>query len=151
MHSTGLVLYLVGVTHKLELGAAGLERRALGWVALGGFLPALCLGAALGGWLLRAGPGTRGTAPAPAFGGARRDRHPRAGRSRLLQRAGRLVGRGRDGEWVVTIRSAEIRDRTLRMFAGAGVVAGSDPEVELAETGAELRTMLHALGTTDAL
>lgn len=56
-----------------------------------------------------------------------------------------------DGEWVVTIRSAEIRDRTLRMFAGAGVVAGSDPEVELAETGAKLRTMLHALGTTDAL
>jgi Kef-type K+ transport system membrane component KefB len=63
----GLVLYLVGVTHKLELGAAGLERRVLGWVALGGFLPALCLGAALGGWLLNAGPGTRGTAPAPAF------------------------------------------------------------------------------------
>ncbi|MCU1655298.1 MAG: entC, partial [Pseudonocardia sp.] len=24
-----------------------------------------------------------------------------------------------DGEWVVTIRGAEIRDRTLRMFAGA--------------------------------
>jgi isochorismate synthase len=51
----------------------------------------------------------------------------------------------------VTIRSAEIRDRTLRMFAGAGVVAGSDPEVELAETGAKLRTMLHAFGTTDVL
>ena len=48
----------------------------------------------------------------------------------------------------MTIRSAEIRDRTLRMFAGAGVVAGSDPEVELAETGAKLRTMLHAHGTT---
>ncbi|MDT7695254.1 MAG: isochorismate synthase [Pseudonocardiales bacterium] len=72
----------------------------------------------------------------------------------LAQCPGRLVGwsaEDGDGEWVVTIRSAEIRDRTLRMFAGAGVVAGSDPEVELAETGAKLRTMLHALGTTDAL
>jgi hypothetical protein len=29
----GLVPYLVGVAHKLELGAAGLQRRALGWVA----------------------------------------------------------------------------------------------------------------------
>jgi hypothetical protein len=112
------------------------QDRVIGEIAVG----LLVAPAALGGWLLRAGPGSRGTAPAPACGGARRDRH--------------LVGwsaEGGDGEWVVTIRSAEIRDRTLRMFAGAGVVAGSDPEVELAETGAKLRTMLHALGTTDAL
>ncbi|SFI52691.1 isochorismate synthase [Amycolatopsis regifaucium] len=51
-----------------------------------------------------------------------------------------------DGEWVVTIRCAEVRDRTVRLFAGAGVVAGSDPEAELAETGAKFGTMLRALG-----
>ncbi|GAA4523580.1 isochorismate synthase [Amycolatopsis samaneae] len=51
-----------------------------------------------------------------------------------------------DGEWAVTIRSAEVCDRTVRLFAGAGIVAGSDPEAELAETSAKFRTMLRALG-----
>ncbi|RKT55498.1 isochorismate synthase [Saccharothrix australiensis] len=51
-----------------------------------------------------------------------------------------------DGEWVVTIRSAEVCDRTVRLFAGAGVVAGSDPAAELAETSAKFRTLLRALG-----
>lgn len=51
-----------------------------------------------------------------------------------------------DGEWVVTIRSAEVCVDTVRLFAGAGVVAGSDPESELAETGAKFRTLLRAVG-----
>ncbi|MFD9959439.1 isochorismate synthase [Amycolatopsis sp. NPDC058986] len=51
-----------------------------------------------------------------------------------------------DGEWAVTIRSAEVCDRTVRLFAGAGIVAGSDPEAELAETSAKFRTLLRALG-----
>jgi isochorismate synthase len=51
-----------------------------------------------------------------------------------------------DGEWAVTIRCAEVADRSLRLFAGAGIVAGSDPEHELAETTAKLQTMLDALG-----
>ncbi|MDN5915566.1 MAG: isochorismate synthase [Pseudonocardia sp.] len=51
-----------------------------------------------------------------------------------------------DGEWVVTIRSAEVCADTVRLFAGAGVVAGSDPESELAETGAKFRTLLRAVG-----
>lgn len=51
-----------------------------------------------------------------------------------------------DGEWVVTIRSAEVCDRTVRLFAGAGIVAGSDPAAELAETSAKFRTLLRALG-----
>ncbi|WP_037305342.1 isochorismate synthase [Amycolatopsis orientalis] len=55
-----------------------------------------------------------------------------------------------DGEWVVTIRCAEVRDRTVRLFAGAGVVAGSDPEAELAETGAKFGTLLRALGLEGA-
>jgi isochorismate synthase len=57
-----------------------------------------------------------------------------------------------DGEWAVTIRCAEVAERTLRLFAGAGIVPGSDPEHELAETSAKFRTMLLALGvSTDAL
>ncbi|MFD2473151.1 isochorismate synthase [Amycolatopsis silviterrae] len=51
-----------------------------------------------------------------------------------------------DGEWVVTIRCAEVSGRTARLFAGAGVVAGSDPAAELAETSAKFGTLLRALG-----
>ncbi|MFP3987387.1 isochorismate synthase [Streptomyces sp. E11-3] len=55
-----------------------------------------------------------------------------------------------DGEWAVTIRSAEVCDRTVRLFAGAGVVEGSEPAAELAETGAKFRTLLRAIGLEDA-
>ncbi|CAM3418783.1 isochorismate synthase [Stackebrandtia soli] len=51
-----------------------------------------------------------------------------------------------NGEWAVTIRCAEIADDSVRLFAGAGIVAGSDPDAELAETEAKLATMLAALG-----
>ncbi len=51
-----------------------------------------------------------------------------------------------DGEWVVTLRCAEADERTLRVFAGAGVVAESRPESELAETSAKFRTFLDAAG-----
>ncbi|KVZ18804.1 isochorismate synthase [Burkholderia stagnalis] len=53
-----------------------------------------------------------------------------------------------DGEWVVTIRCAEARDRTLRLYAGAGVVGESTPDGERAETAAKFRTMLDALGVS---
>lgn len=51
-----------------------------------------------------------------------------------------------DGEWVVTIRCAEIEENGLRLYAGAGIVAGSKPEDELAETAAKLGTFLQAIG-----
>ncbi len=51
-----------------------------------------------------------------------------------------------DGQWAVTIRCAEADERTLRLFAGAGIVVGSKPESELAETEAKFRTMLQAMG-----
>jgi isochorismate synthase len=54
-----------------------------------------------------------------------------------------------DGEWAVTLRSAEVCGPTVRLFAGAGIVAGSDPEAELAETGAKFRTLLRAVGLDD--
>lgn len=51
-----------------------------------------------------------------------------------------------DGEWAVTIRSGEVRGDQVRVCAGAGVVAGSDPATEVAETTAKLRTLMAALG-----
>ncbi|MGE7623460.1 isochorismate synthase DhbC [Viridibacillus sp. NPDC096237] len=51
-----------------------------------------------------------------------------------------------DGEWIVTIRCAEVEKQALRLFAGAGVVAESKPEEELAETSAKFQTMLRAMG-----
>lgn len=53
-----------------------------------------------------------------------------------------------NGEWVVTLRCAQVQGRQVRLFAGAGVVAESDPASELAETEAKFRTMLQALGLT---
>ena len=51
-----------------------------------------------------------------------------------------------DGEWVVTIRCGVAEGRALTLYAGAGVVADSDPAAELAETSAKFRTLLDALG-----
>jgi menaquinone-specific isochorismate synthase len=42
-----------------------------------------------------------------------------------------------DGEWGIALRSAEIDGRTVRLFAGCGVVASSDPAAELAEAQAK--------------
>ncbi|GAA3883351.1 isochorismate synthase DhbC [Saccharothrix violaceirubra] len=55
-----------------------------------------------------------------------------------------------DGEWVVAIRCGEVADRTLRLYAGAGVVPGSTPAAELAETSAKFRTFLGALGLKES-
>jgi isochorismate synthase len=51
-----------------------------------------------------------------------------------------------DGEWVVTIRCGIVKDKLVRLFAGAGIVKGSCPESEWLETQAKLGTMLTALG-----
>jgi isochorismate synthase len=51
-----------------------------------------------------------------------------------------------DGEWAVVLRCAEMQGRIALLFAGAGIVADSDPEAELAETDAKFRSMLEALG-----
>jgi len=51
-----------------------------------------------------------------------------------------------NGDWYVTLRCAEIAGARISLFAGAGIVAGSDPEAEAAETSAKLETMLRALG-----
>lgn len=51
-----------------------------------------------------------------------------------------------DGEWVVTIRCADVAGSTLDLYAGGGVMPESEPEAELAETSDKLRTLLLALG-----
>ncbi len=51
----------------------------------------------------------------------------------------------------MTIRCAEIEDAALRLYAGAGIVEGSEPADELAETSAKFRTGLSAMGFSGAL
>ncbi|WP_245975800.1 isochorismate synthase [Amycolatopsis palatopharyngis] len=51
-----------------------------------------------------------------------------------------------DGEWAVAIRCAEVAGHGLRMYAGGGIVADSEPHAELAETSAKFQTLLHAMG-----
>ncbi|WP_108492401.1 isochorismate synthase MenF [Promicromonospora sp. AC04] len=61
------------------------------------------------------------------------------------------VGADGDGEWGIALRSAEISPRNprhIRLFAGCGIVAASDPQAELAESEAKLEPMRYALGAT---
>jgi menaquinone-specific isochorismate synthase len=50
-----------------------------------------------------------------------------------------------DGEFVLGIRSAEVSGNSATVYAGAGIVEGSDPFSELDETSVKLQTMLDAL------
>jgi menaquinone-specific isochorismate synthase len=52
-----------------------------------------------------------------------------------------------NGEWAIALRCAELRGSTARLFAGAGIVAQSDPVAELDETELKLSPLLDALGT----
>ena len=51
-----------------------------------------------------------------------------------------------DGEWALALRCAELDGETATLYAGAGIVADSDPAAELAETDAKFGSMLRALG-----
>ncbi len=50
-----------------------------------------------------------------------------------------------NGEWGIALRSAQLSGNRARLFAGCGIVAGSDPVAELAETESKLRPMRGAL------
>jgi len=50
-----------------------------------------------------------------------------------------------DGEFCVGLRSALLRDREAHLYAGVGVVAGSDPAAELEETEIKLDALLPLL------
>ncbi|WP_062763229.1 isochorismate synthase MenF [Falsirhodobacter sp. alg1] len=51
-----------------------------------------------------------------------------------------------DGAWYVAIRCAEICGAQARLYAGAGIVLGSEPYAEAAETGAKFGALLAAFG-----
>jgi isochorismate synthase len=51
-----------------------------------------------------------------------------------------------NGELAVAIRSGVLSGDRAHLWAGAGIVAGSDPDRELAETDLKLRAMLGGLG-----
>jgi menaquinone-specific isochorismate synthase len=50
-----------------------------------------------------------------------------------------------DGEWGIGLRSGEVSGSTVRLFAGCGIVADSDPEAELAESQAKFIPVRDAL------
>jgi menaquinone-specific isochorismate synthase len=51
-----------------------------------------------------------------------------------------------DGEFAVALRCASLHGQEAELYAGAGIVAGSDPGIELEETEAKLQAMLGVLG-----
>ena len=90
--------------------------------------------------------------PTAAVGGVPRE----AALDRIRHAEGNLRGRyagpvgwvdaDGDGEWGIALRCALVAGERARLFAGAGVVAGSLPEAELEETRLKFRAMENALG-----
>lgn len=68
-------------------------------------------------------------------------------RGRYAGPVGWMDGSG-DGDWGIALRCGELAEdrRSMRLFAGGGIVAASDPQAELAETEVKLTAMRHALG-----
>jgi isochorismate synthase len=88
--------------------------------------------------------------PTPAVGGAPRalalewlQQHGEADRGWYTGGVGWLDDGG--GDIWVALRCAMLRGCEASLYAGAGIVAGSDPEQELRETGWKLQAMLEAL------
>lgn len=52
---------------------------------------------------------------------------------------------GGDGEWGIALRSASVSGNTVRLFAGCGIVADSEPAAELAETQAKFLPVRDSL------
>jgi menaquinone-specific isochorismate synthase len=90
--------------------------------------------------------------PTPAVGGKPRDLalpfipgfEPHA-RGLYTGAVGWVGADGLTGKLFVALRCARLDGPTARAFAGAGIVAGSDPQAEATETEMKLRTILEAL------
>ncbi|MGH9081456.1 MAG: isochorismate synthase [Acidimicrobiales bacterium] len=89
--------------------------------------------------------------PTPAVGGVPTEaarsliaRLEPASRGRYAGPVGYVDAQG-DGTWVLGIRAASVRDRTARLAAGVGIVDGSDPQAELAETNLKFDAVFDAL------
>ncbi len=88
--------------------------------------------------------------PTPAVGGTPRasaleflEKHEDLDRDRFAGPVGWVNAAG-DGEWWIGIRSALVDGNRARLFAGAGIVEGSDPASELTETQLKLQALLAA-------
>lgn len=66
-------------------------------------------------------------------------------RGRYAGPVGWVDGNG-DGEWAIALRCAQVTGAEVRAYAGAGIVQGSDPRRELAETGLKFRPIVEAFG-----
>lgn len=95
--------------------------------------------------------------PTPAMGGAPRRAaaaflrdHEAFARGYYASPVGWVDAAG-NGAFVVGIRSAMLTKDLAYVHAGAGIVRGSIPSLELAETTAKMRTMLDALGVSSPL
>jgi menaquinone-specific isochorismate synthase len=89
--------------------------------------------------------------PTAAVGGEPRGRavefirdHEGMPRDRYTGPVGWCTAHG-NGEFAIALRCAEIRENRARLFAGAGIVTGSLPEDELAETWLKLQAMTKVL------
>lgn len=89
--------------------------------------------------------------PTPAVAGMPRDiacekiqQHEGFERSLYAAPIGWVDAQG-NAEFVVGIRSALLDGHRARLYAGAGIVAGSDPEKEFAEVRLKLQALLRAL------
>ncbi len=89
--------------------------------------------------------------PSAAVGGTPReaalamiDRLEAAPRGRYAAPVGWVDAKG-DGEFAIALRCAQLADDKARLWAGAGIVAESDPAAEVAETTAKFDAVLSAL------
>ena len=89
-----------------------------------------------------------GLHPTPAVGGFPKApaldylaKHEGLERARYAGPVGYLDSNG-DGEFWIGIRSAEVAGNRARLMAGVGIVEGSDPAAELAETQLKLQALL---------
>ena len=89
--------------------------------------------------------------PTPAVGGTPREAAlphirelGRFSRGLYAGALGWVDARG-DGEFFVGLRSALIDGPQARLYAGAGIVAGSQPDKELAESDLKFRAMQDGL------
>jgi menaquinone-specific isochorismate synthase len=113
------------------------------------------LATALTGWLPAPAPSALELAtrlhPTAAVGGTPREDALRliraleaAPRGRYAAPVGWIDGHG-DGEFALALRCAQLDGATARLWAGAGIVADSEPEAETAETTAKLDAVLSAI------
>jgi isochorismate synthase EntC len=93
--------------------------------------------------------------PTPAVGGSPREpalsfirEHENLDRGWYAAPVGWIGGQG--GEFAVALRSALIDDSTAILFAGCGIVADSDPDLEYAESNLKLQAMQSAIGASIA-